>query len=133
VNLFDLFFGSVKRKKVRRKKVWGIKAPDIEQTRKEAKKILPKRLQELAQKHGFSYKRLAVRNARTRWGSCSHANNINLNMHLIKLDNDLIDYVILHELCHTIEKNHSQRFWVLLEKHMPDFKERRRRLKNTVL
>ncbi len=133
MNLFDLLFGNVKRVKIRRKKVWGIKAPDIEQTRKIAKKVLPKRLGELAQQYGFCYKRLAVRNARTRWGSCSHANNINLNMHLIKLDNDLIDYVILHELCHTIEKNHSPRFWALVEKHMPDFKERRKKLKNTRL
>jgi hypothetical protein len=113
--------------------VWGIKAPDIEKTRKEAKKILPQRLQEIAQKHGFNYKRLAIRNARTRWGSCSYANNINLNMHLIKLDGNLIDYVILHELCHTIEKNHSARFWALVEKHMPDYKERRKKLKNVIL
>jgi predicted metal-dependent hydrolase len=73
LNLLDFLFGNTRRIRIRRKKVWGIKAPDIEKTRKEAKKILPQRLQEIAQKHGFNYKRLAIRNARTRWGSCSYA------------------------------------------------------------
>jgi predicted metal-dependent hydrolase len=54
-------------------------------------------------------------------------------MHLINLDGNLIDYVILHELCHTVEKNHSARFWALVEKHMPDYKERRKKLKNVIL
>lgn len=101
----------------------------IEALRKEAKKILPVRLEELAKKHGFKYNKVAIKNAKTRWGSCSYRDNINLNLHLARLDNDLIDYVILHELCHTIEKNHSARFWALLHKHLPNATELRKRLK----
>ena len=82
--------------------------------RKEARNYLPRRLQELATKHGLKYKRVFIRNTRTRWGSCSHENNINLCIHLMKLPNDLIDYVLLHELTHTVHKNHSPRFWAKL-------------------
>ena len=130
MNLLDFLFG---RKVVVRKKRTKVKSPKIEALRKEAKKILPARLKELADSHGFKYNRVGIRNAKTRWGSCSWKNNINLNMHLIKLSDDLIDYVILHELCHTIEKNHSQKFWTLLEKHLPDAKLRRKKLKKVYL
>ncbi len=125
MNLLDFLFGFKTVKIKRRTK----KNPKIEALRKQAKKILPKRLSELANLHGFKYNKVAIRNAKTRWGSCSYYNNINLNMHLIKLDNELIDYVILHELCHTIEKNHSKRFWDLLESHLPNSKELRKKLK----
>lgn len=82
--------------------------------RARARAYLPSRLEELATKHGLKYKRLSIRNTRTRWGSCSHENNINLCIHLMKLPDELIDYVILHELTHTIHKNHSPRFWAKL-------------------
>ena len=83
--------------------------------RREAKAWLPGRLEELAKKHGFKYKQLAIKNAKTRWGSCSSDNNINLSLHLMRLPDHLIDYVILHELVHTKIKNHSPHFWQLLE------------------
>lgn len=86
----------------------------------EAKIYLPKRLNELALKHGFKYEKLSIKNASTRWGSCSSANNINLNLHLMRLPDHLIDYVILHELVHTVEKNHSSKFWSALEKCYPN-------------
>ncbi|MES0491183.1 MAG: SprT family zinc-dependent metalloprotease [Leptospirales bacterium] len=85
----------------------------------EAHLFLPERLAKLADMHGFSYNRLALKNVRSRWGSCSSQNNINLNIHLMRLENKLVDYVLIHELCHTIEKNHSKRFWDLLEKTLP--------------
>jgi predicted metal-dependent hydrolase len=84
--------------------------------RAEAKEFLPNRTAELAQKHGFTYNKVFLKNAKTRWGSCSGLNNINLNIHLMRLPDYLVDYLILHELCHTQEKNHSDRFWKLLEK-----------------
>ncbi|MBQ5888600.1 MAG: M48 family metallopeptidase [Bacteroidaceae bacterium] len=80
-----------------------------------AKELLPPRLKQLAQKKGFTYNRCIVKNVHTRWGSCSTKGNINLNMHLVQLPNELIDYVLLHELCHTVEMNHSERFWTLLD------------------
>lgn len=88
----------------------------IEAFRFEAKKYLPKQTGYLANKHGFKFNKVSVRNATTRWGSCSGTNNISLNIHLMRLPNHLIDYIILHELCHTVEKNHGKNFWALLNK-----------------
>jgi len=82
---------------------------DIE--RAKAKRKLTRRLKHLAEKHGFTYNRVFIRNQKTRWGSCSHKNNINLNMKLVTLPNELMDYVILHELVHTRFKEHNNNFW----------------------
>lgn len=84
--------------------------------RMEAKKYLPERVGTLADEHSIHYGRLALKNLRSRWGSCSAANNINLNIQLMRLSDELIDYVILHELAHTRVKNHGIRFWALLQK-----------------
>ena len=91
-----------------------IKSAIEDSLRKEAELYLPKRLKELADQHGLRFRKTCIRNTRTRWGSCSSENNINLCIHLMKLPDDLIDYVLLHELAHTIEKNHSKKFWDLL-------------------
>jgi len=76
-----------------------------------ARKLLFDRLEQLAQKHGFTYNRVFIKNQKTRWGSCSNKNNINLNINLVRLPQELIDYTLLHELIHTRIKNHSQKFW----------------------
>ena len=76
-----------------------------------AKEFLEGRIKELADKFGFVYNKITIRNQKTRWGSCSGKNNINLNMQLMNIPNHLIDYVILHELVHTKVKNHSTFFW----------------------
>ncbi len=76
-----------------------------------ARRVIVDRLDFLAKKYGFSYNRVFVRNQKTRWGSCSAKNNINLNVNLVRLPEELIDYTILHELVHTRIKNHSQKFW----------------------
>jgi len=83
--------------------------------RKEAKNYLPGRVKELAAEHNFEYKNVAIKNSKTRWGSCSFDNSINLSLHLMRLPDHLIDYVILHELVHTRVKNHSKDFWQLLD------------------
>jgi predicted metal-dependent hydrolase len=83
--------------------------------RKEAADYLPGRTARLAGEHGFSYRRVSLRASRTRWGSCSAVNNINLSIFLMRLPAHLIDYVILHELAHTVHKNHGPLFWQLLE------------------
>lgn len=82
----------------------------------EAKKILPARLGELAKKHGFRFNKLTIRNNRRNWGSCSSKNNISLNLQMMKLPDDLIDYILLHELVHTEIKNHGPQFWEKLDK-----------------
>jgi predicted metal-dependent hydrolase len=85
-----------------------------------ARRIIAQRLETLAQRHGFSYQRLFVRSQKTRWGSCSMQNNINLNVHLICLPSELMDYVILHELVHTRIKDHSIQFWNCLAQCIED-------------
>lgn len=84
--------------------------------RVEAKQLLPSRTAELALRHGFRHGTVSVRNTRSRWGSCSARNDISLSIRLMKLPDYLIDYIILHELCHTIHKNHGADFHALLDK-----------------
>lgn len=94
-----------------------------------ATKKLTHRLNELSSLYGFTYNRVFIRNQKTRWGSCSAKNNINLNMNLVRLPKDLIDYVILHELVHTREKNHSKVFWAELNKVVSDAGKLKSRLR----
>lgn len=79
--------------------------------------VLPQRLKELADKHSFTYSRCTVRDMSSRWGSCTSTGNISLNIRLITLPDRLIDYVLLHELCHTVEMNHGEMFWALMDRH----------------
>jgi len=94
-------------------KILSIKFNDID--RHEARSILVKRLDELAKAHGFRYNRVFIRNQKTRWGSCSSKNNINLNIKLVRLPEKLTDYVIIHELVHTRIKSHNKKFYANLE------------------
>ncbi len=98
--------------------------------RNKAKTYLPKRLEEIAQQFGYKYNKVALKFMKSRWGSCSYKNNINLNISLVTLENELIDYVLLHELVHTVEKNHGEAFWARVLIHMPDARIRRRALKS---
>jgi predicted metal-dependent hydrolase len=84
--------------------------------RHEAKRFLPQRLQMLAERHSFHYTGVTVRNTQSRWGSCSSQKGISLSLSLMLLPEHLIDYVLLHELCHTVEMNHGERFWQLMDK-----------------
>lgn len=96
----------------------------------EAQSILPGRVSALALQHGLRYGEIRVKNLKSRWGSCSSTNNINLNLHLVRLPNYLMDYVILHELAHTIHKNHSQKFWMYLDKLSGNAKTFAKEMKN---
>jgi hypothetical protein len=95
----------------------------------ETKTTLVKRLKWLASKYGFSYNRVFIRNQKTRWGSCSTKNNISLNMKLVRLPDELVDYVILHELAHTIKRNHSKAFWAEMDKLVGNGKQMSSRLR----
>ncbi|HDP69746.1 MAG TPA: M48 family peptidase [Actinobacteria bacterium] len=101
----------------------------IDIDRAKAREKLINKLNELAEKHGFVYNKVFIRNQKTRLGSCSSKNNINLNMKLVRLPDELIDYVILHELVHLKIKNHSKSFWAELDKFVGDAKALRSKLR----
>lgn len=93
---------------------------EIEALRKEAKEVLPKRLLELAERYSFEYNSVRVKHNSSNWGSCSRKGNINLNLNLVRVPDELRDYVILHELCHLRHPDHSPAFHALLEALCPD-------------
>lgn len=95
----------------------------------EASHLLPQRVEHLAAAHRISYRSCNVKKLKSRWGSCDNRNNIVLNIYLTQLEWRLIDYVILHELTHTIHKHHQTDFWTTLESFLPDYKQRRKELR----
>lgn len=101
----------------------------IRALRLQAGRLLPQRLQALASVHGFTYKSSSIKRLSSRWGSCDNETNIILNLYLIQLPWELIDYVVLHELTHTRALNHGPDFWQEFEKHLPEAKKLRRVIK----
>jgi len=106
--IFRFFYTPVRR---RRPKASG---PQIDEMRARAKSILPARIAALAAAHGFRYNKIFIKNNRSNWGSCSSKGNINLNLQLMRLPEELQDYVMLHELCHLVHPNHGPEFHKLL-------------------
>ena len=97
--------------------------------RKKARKQLEDRAAYYAGLMGVTYNRITVRAAKTRWGSCSARGNLNFHWKLILMPPEVLDYVVVHELAHRREMNHSSRFWTEVERIMPDYKRRRKWLK----
>lgn len=97
---------------------------------KDAKAVIPLRVAYYADILGVTYGRIAIRAQKTRWGSCSGKGNLNFNCLLMLVPDDVRDYVIVHELCHLIELNHSPAFWAEVSKVMPNYKEKRKWLKD---
>ena len=119
------------RQRVEKRKTEQI--PISEEVRREgierAKRIFPERTAYFAKRMGVDYGRITIREQKTRWGSCSSKGNLNFNWKLVLLDPELLDYVVVHELAHRREMNHSVAFWKVVEAELPDYRERRRRLK----
>ncbi|GJM17529.1 MAG: hypothetical protein DHS20C13_28560 [Thermodesulfobacteriota bacterium] len=88
-----------------------------------AKKHLTNRTLELANKLGFNFNKLYIRNQRSKWGNCSKEKNISLNWRLIKAPVFVIDYLIIHELVHTLVMDHTHKFWTLMRSYYPDYKD----------
>ena len=96
----------------------------------QSKAYLPERVKLLAERHGFKYQRVTCRHQKSRWGSCSHRNSISLNIELMRLPMRLRDYIIIHELTHTVHKHHQKAFWNHLERVLPKALELDREMKD---
>ncbi len=102
---------------------------EIAELKQKAKTILPKKVEEFSQITGLSCTGVRITGAKTRFGSCSSKDSICFSYHLMRYPESAVDYVVLHELAHTRHHNHSKQFWELVERYMPDYKQRQKLLK----
>lgn len=103
---------------------------DYIQYKELAREIAERRLTYFNTFYGFQYRGISIRNQKTRWGSCSRKGNLNFNYKIALLPEKFADYIIVHELCHTKEFNHSRKFWNLVAQTIPDYKDIRKELRN---
>lgn len=103
---------------------------EIDELADQALSYIPKRVEYYAGIIGVTYGRITIRNQKTRWGSCSSKGNLNFNCLLMLMPPEIIDYVVVHELCHRKEMNHSKTFWDEVAKVIPDCKEKEKWLKD---
>lgn len=104
-------------------------AEELRSLAKQAADYIPKRVEYFAERMQIDYGRITIRSQKTRWGSCSGKGNLNFNCLLMLTPPEIIDYVVVHELCHRKEMNHSRKFWSLVQAVLPDYKDRRKWLK----
>lgn len=124
----------IKQMKERQKKevsepLERLTAEEMKQLAEEALQYIPQRTAFYAPLVKVSYGRITIRNQKSRWGSCSGKGNLNFNCLLMLMPPEVIDYVVVHELCHRLEMNHSERFWREVERVLPDYKLRRKWLR----
>lgn len=98
--------------------------------KKQAKKYFQIKTNDIAEKFGFKFEKISISSAKTCWGSCSAKNNIHFTYKLIMCPEEVVEYIIIHELCHTKEKNHSKKFWLLVENCCPKYKSHEKWLKD---
>ena len=96
---------------------------EIKTLAEQALKLIPQRVEYFARQVGVDYGRITIRNKKTHWGSCSSKGNLNFNCLLMLAPAEILDYVVVHELCHRKEMNHSKAFWAEVEKVLPDYRE----------
>lgn len=106
---------------------------DYLENKEKARELVLNRIKHFNSFYSFPFNRISVKKQKTRWGSCSRQGNLNFNYKIVSLDQRLSDYIIVHELCHLKELNHSKRFWALVEKTIPDYKLIRREFKKIVI
>ncbi|HPN96496.1 MAG TPA: M48 family metallopeptidase [Candidatus Moranbacteria bacterium] len=146
VTIPSCFPGSLVEKIVREKSNWILKKikyfskfkdkkyiksskGDFLKYKEKALEFAQKRAEFYSQFYGFQYKKITVRNQRTRWGSCSRRGNLSFNYKIILLPSNLADYIVVHEICHLGQFNHSRKFWELVEKTFPDYKKIRKEVR----
>lgn len=131
--LYEHFYWLKKRvddfKKVDKAKLIKTGPNDFLRKKKEVFELVTEKINKFNEFYNFSFKKICIRNQKTRWGSCSNKKNLNFSYKLAYLPEDLVDYVVVHELCHLQEMNHSKNFWNLVEKLIPKHKAKRKQLK----
>lgn len=103
---------------------------DYKLKKEQAKKFVLEKVKHFAKLYDFEFNKIYIRNQKSRWGSCSRDKNLSFNYKLIYLPEEVVDYIIIHELCHTKELNHSKNFWNLVKDCLPNYKEINKNLKN---
>lgn len=103
---------------------------ELQALARQAKEDLPARVRRFAPVLGVTCGRITIRSQHTRWGSCSAKGNLNFNCLLMLAPESVRDYVVVHELCHRLEMNHSAKFWANVERVLPDYRERRQWLRD---
>ncbi len=103
---------------------------DFSRHKSSARELVFQKIEKFNQIYRFEFNRVAIRNQQTRWGSCSYKKNMNFNYRIVLLPEHLGDYIVVHELCHLREMNHSPRFWNLVAVAVPDYLPRREELRN---
>ncbi|ETP72027.1 putative metal-dependent hydrolase [Lachnospiraceae bacterium JC7] len=116
----------VNRERERAENLEPLSNDELQKLGDRAVEYIPKRVEYFAGMVGVDYGRITIRNQKTRWGSCSSRGNLNFNCLLMLTPPEIIDYVIVHELCHRKVMNHSSRFWSEVEKVLPDYRVRRK-------
>ena len=104
-------------------------AKEYKRYKREALRVVRTRTKQFASHYGVTFSRISIRNQKARWGSCSRSGNLSFNYRLVFLPERLADYVIVHEVCHLLELNHSKRFWSLVERTVPDHPAVRKELR----
>ncbi len=114
----------------RQKQIPRFTQKEIRQLADQACEVIPQKVSYYAKCLGVTYGRITIRNQKTRWGSCSAKGNLNFNCLLMMTPEEVINYVVVHELCHRIEMNHSKAFWAQVERILPDYRQSRKWLKD---
>ncbi len=122
-------FKRMKLRKDERRHVALLTKEELYALAKQALDYIPKRVAYFAPKVGVTYGRVMIRNQRSRWGSCSSKGNLNYNCLLMLAPYDVIDYVVVHELCHRLQMNHSKQFWGEVERVLPEYRSAKKWLK----
>lgn len=104
---------------------------EIQNLKQKTRIFVEEKLPQFNKHYQYSWRTISIRGQKTRWGSCSKKGNLSFNYKIALLPENIADYIVVHELCHLGEFNHSSKFWDLVSRTIPDFKERRRQLKGT--
>ncbi|MDO8575822.1 MAG: SprT family zinc-dependent metalloprotease [bacterium] len=115
------------------RKVIYVRRSEVAALKHRALALASARCAYFAKQYGVQYKKITIRAPKSRWGSCSRAGNLSFNYKIAVLPSHIADYIIVHELCHLAEMNHSEKFWELVGRTVPEHKAHRKELRNTLV